>query len=48
MVSNGQLSLRNVLAKVVTIGLDLGKASVHFVGLHAGGHVRTRDRYSKG
>ena len=32
---------------MATIGLDLGKTSVFFVGLDASGHVRTRRQYSK-
>ncbi|MDE0101000.1 MAG: hypothetical protein OXN89_01345 [Bryobacterales bacterium] len=43
-----QLSLRNALTEVVTIGLDLGKTPVYFVRLAVSRYVLTRRRYSKG
>jgi len=36
-----------MLREVATIGFDLAKSSVHFVGLGAGGQVLTRRQYSK-
>ena len=52
---NSDITMRNrkrsfptsVLKLVVTIGLDLAKNSVFFVGLDASGQVRTRRQYSK-
>ena len=41
------LSRKGVLHEVATIGLDLAKNSVFFVGLDASGQVRTRRQYSK-
>ena len=44
-----QPTLRNsALQQVATIGLDLAKYSVDFVGLDAAGRVLTRRQYSKG
>ena len=48
MASSGQPSRKSALKELTTIGLDLAKASVHFVGLNANGQVLTRRRYSKG
>lgn len=39
---------RGALQEAATIGLDLAKASVHFVWLDARGQVLTRRRYSEG
>ena len=47
MTNKRRSSPRGVLNLVATIGLDLAKTSVFFVGLDASGHVRTRRQYSK-
>lgn len=47
MASTGQPARRGLLKEVATIGLDLAKTSVHFVGLDASGQVLTRRQYSK-
>lgn len=47
MASTGQPARRGLLKEVATIGLDLAKTSVHFVGLGASGQVLTRRQYSK-
>ena len=47
MTNTPRLSRRSVLNEVATIGLDLAKNSVFFVGLDASGQVRTRRQYSK-
>lgn len=47
MASNKPSSRKSVLKQVATIGLDLAKSSVDFVGLDATGRVLTRRRYSK-
>lgn len=47
MASTGQPARTGLLKEVATIGLDLAKTSVHFVGLDASGQVLTRRQYSK-
>ena len=48
-MASTQPTLRNsALQQVATIGLDLAKYSVDFVGLDAAGRVLTRRQYSKG
>ncbi len=47
MASSKQSSRTRVLKEVVTIGLDLAKTTVHFVGLDETGQVLTRRKYSK-
>ena len=47
MASTGRPARRGLLKEVATIGLDLAKTSVHFVGLDASGQVLTRRQYSK-
>ena len=48
MTSTKQSSGTSVLKEVATLGLDLAKTAVHFVGLDATGQVLTRRQYSKG
>ena len=48
MASTQQSSRKSVCKEVATIGLDLAKTTVHFVGLDATGCVLTRRQYSKG
>ena len=48
MASTKQSSGTSVLKEVVTLGLDLAKTTVYFVGLDATGQVLTRRQYSKG
>ena len=48
MASSKPSSRKSVWKEVATIGLDLAKSSVDFVGLDATGRVLTRRRYSKG
>ena len=48
MASTKPTSRKSALKEVGTIGLDLAKTSVHFVGLGATGQVVTRRQYSKG
>ena len=48
MASTKQSSRTSVLKEVVTIGLDLAKTTVHFVGLDVTGQVLRRRQYSKG
>ena len=47
MASTAHPSRRSVLKEVATIGLDLAKTAVHFVGLDTSGQVFTRRLYSK-
>lgn len=47
MASTKQSSRKSVLKEVATIGLDLAKTKVYFVGLDATGEVLTRRLYSK-
>ena len=47
MASSKQSSRTRGLKEVVTIGLDLAKTTVHFVGLDEAGQVLTRRKYSK-
>ena len=47
MTNKRRSSRSSVLNQVATIGLDLAKNSVFFVGLDASGQVRTRRQYSK-
>jgi len=47
MASTNHPSRRSVLKEVATIGLDLAKTAVHFVGLDTSGQVLTRRLYSK-
>ena len=47
MASTKQSSGTSVLKEVVTLGLDLAKTTVYFVGLDATGQVLTRRQYSK-
>ena len=48
MASTQRASRKSVLNQVTTIGLDLAKTTVHFVGLNPAGQVLTRRQYSKG
>ncbi len=48
MASTQPSSRKSVLKEVATIGLDLAKTTVHFVGLDARGCVLSRRQYSKG
>lgn len=48
MASTKRASRKSVLKQVTTIGLDLAKTTVHFVGLNPTGQVLTRRQYSKG
>lgn len=41
-------SRKSVLREVATIGIDVAKTTVHFVGLDATGQVLTHGQYSKG
>ena len=47
MASSNKSTRKSVLQEVVTIGLDLAKASAHFAGLDESGKVITRRQYSK-
>ena len=47
MASTKPTSSKSVLREVATIGLDLAKTTVYFVGLDATGQVLTRRQYSK-
>ena len=47
MASTNHPSHTSVLKEVATVGLDLAKTAVHFVGLDASGQVITRRLYSK-
>ena len=47
MASTNHPSRRSVLKEVTTIGLDLAKTAVHFVGLDTSGQILTRRLYSK-
>ena len=48
MATTQRSSRKSVWKEVATIGLDLAKYNVDFVGLDATGRVLTRRRYSKG
>ncbi len=47
MASTKPASRKSVLKEVATVGLDLAKTTVHFVGLGPTGQVLTRRQYSK-
>ncbi len=47
MASSNKSTGKSVLQEVVTIGLDLAKASVHLAGLDESGKVITRRQHSK-
>ena len=47
MASTNHPSRTSVLKEVATVGLDLAKTAVYFVGLDASGQVLTRRLYSK-
>ena len=48
MASTNQSSCNGVPLEVATVGLELAKTTVHFVGLDATGQLLTRRQHSKG